>query len=79
MGGIESSGPWLMGMENGLVDLIVGKILSTYIDTEVVELAGHLCLQLEVSRIAALVVKFTAAIELTGYVELPKFERSLIR
>jgi len=44
-----------------------------------VELSCHLRLQLEVGRIATLVVEFATTIQLTSNIKLPKFEWSLIR
>ena len=62
-----------------VVNLVVGKILSADVQTEAMELPGHLRLQLEVGRIATLVVQFAATVQLTRHVELPQFERRLIR
>lgn len=48
-----------------VVNLIVGEILSADVQTEVMELPGHLRLQLEVGWIATLVVQFAATVQLT--------------
>ena len=68
----------MMGVEDGIVYLIIGEILATQVYAEPVELARHLCLQLEIGRIATLVVKLTTAIQPTRHVELPQFERRLV-
>ena len=69
----------MMGLDDGMVNPVVGEVLSAQIYAEVPELARHLRLQLEVGRIAALVIKLATTIQLTSHVELPKFERCLIR
>ena len=69
----------MMGLDDGMVDPVVGEVLSAQIYAEVPELPRHLRLQLEVGRIAALVIQSAAAIQMPGHIELPEFERSLVR
>lgn len=68
----------MMGMEDGIVNLVVGEVLASYVQTELAKLSRHLSLQLEVSRITAAVVQFAITVELTSYVKLPKLEGRLV-
>lgn len=66
-------------MEDRIVDGVVGEVLATDVEREVLELTCHLCLQLEVAGIFGLVVVELAwAVQLAGNVELPELQRRLV-
>ena len=68
----------MMGMEDGIVYLVVGEVLASYVQTELAKFSRHLSLQLEVGGITAAIVQFAVTVELTCYVKLPKLEGRLV-
>ena len=57
LSGIKTLLPGVGRSADGILDGVVGEVLTADVDGEAAEFAGYLCLQLEVGRIAGVVVE----------------------